>query len=309
MPFPDSGTGGYSGVAVTTPYSGTFIPTIWSGKIIERFYDATVLAAIANTDYEGEISSYGDKVEIRGTPDLTIRDYSADANLTFERPSQPTVTLNIDKGKYFNATLDDVYKLQSDINMLDLWADNASEKMKVQIDTDVLAGIAATAATTNRGATAGRISGNINLGVTGSPVTITSGNVLDLILNMGQVLDEENVPEQGRWIVLPAWAVAMIKKSDLRDASLSGDNTSILRNGRLGMIDRFTLYLSNHLPVASSEFTVYAGHTTALTFASQLTNVETIRSEKTFGTILRGLQVFGYQTVKPESLSEAVITQ
>lgn len=50
MAFPDSGTGGVSGVAVATPYSGTFIPAIWAGKLIERFYDATVLAAIANTD-------------------------------------------------------------------------------------------------------------------------------------------------------------------------------------------------------------------------------------------------------------------
>ena len=34
-----------------------FIPEIWSGKLIEKFYSATVLAAIANTDYEGEIKA------------------------------------------------------------------------------------------------------------------------------------------------------------------------------------------------------------------------------------------------------------
>jgi len=34
-----------------TPYSGTYIPEIWSGKLIEKFYDATVIAAISNTDY------------------------------------------------------------------------------------------------------------------------------------------------------------------------------------------------------------------------------------------------------------------
>ena len=32
-------------------YGQVFIPTIWSGKLIEKFYDATVLAAISNTDY------------------------------------------------------------------------------------------------------------------------------------------------------------------------------------------------------------------------------------------------------------------
>lgn len=41
--------------AGTPQYSGTFIPEIWSGKLLVKFYAATVLAAISNTDYEGEI--------------------------------------------------------------------------------------------------------------------------------------------------------------------------------------------------------------------------------------------------------------
>jgi len=52
--------------------SGTFIPEVWSGKLVEKFYDATVLAAIANTDYEGEIRGQGDLVKIRTKPTLAI---------------------------------------------------------------------------------------------------------------------------------------------------------------------------------------------------------------------------------------------
>ena len=309
--FPDSGAGGFSTNAVATPYSGTFIPTIWSGKILEKFYAATVIAAIANTDYEGEISSYGDKVIIRQRPTLTINSYSADANLSFERPSETTVELAIDKGEYFAAIVDDVYEVQSDLNLLDLWADDAGEQMKITIDTNILAGISGLAHASNVGATAGAISGNINLGVSGTPRAVTQSNVVDLIVEMGQVLDEQNVPENNRWLVLPAWMCAKIKRSDLRDASLTGDSVSISRNGRIGMIDRFTIYMSNLLPSsgsgATAEYSIYAGHPTAITFASQLTKVETIRSEKTFGTILRGLQVYGYNVVKPESLVEAVV--
>jgi hypothetical protein len=74
--------------------------------------------------------------------------------------------------------------------------------------------------------------------------------VLNYIVDMGTVLDERNIPETGRWLVIPPWAAGMIKKSDLRNASISGDGSSLLRNGRLGMIDRFTLYASNLLPTA-----------------------------------------------------------
>ena len=58
-PFGGAGTG------ASPAYSGIFIPAIWSGKLIEKFYNATVLAAIANTDYEGEIKNYGDTINIR----------------------------------------------------------------------------------------------------------------------------------------------------------------------------------------------------------------------------------------------------
>src|SRR5262252_3910057 len=95
-----------------------FIPEIWSGKLIEKFYASTVLAAISNTDYEGEIKNQGDRVKIRTKPTITIRDYLADGLLALERPSGNNVELYIDQGKYFNTILDDVMDVQSDLNNL-----------------------------------------------------------------------------------------------------------------------------------------------------------------------------------------------
>ena len=66
-------------------------------------------------------------------------------------------------------------------------------------------------------------------------------------LDMGQCLDGQNVPEDGRWAVIPAWMASLIKRSDLKQAYLTGDSVSPLRNGKLGMVDRFTLYVSNNL--------------------------------------------------------------
>lgn len=293
-------------------YSGNFIPEIWSGKLIQNFYDATVLSAIANTDYEGEIRRMGDTVNIRTTPEITIRDYVKGQTLTVENPDKPKIQLTIDKGEYFACIEDDVDKVQADINLMDTWSKDASERMKIKIDQRVLAAIVTDVAATNEGTNAGRISADISLGTDGSPVAIDKTNILDYLVDMGTVLDEANCPEGNRWIVIPAKAAGYIKKSDLRDASLSGDGTSILRNGRLGMIDRFTVYMSHNLPYTgtggSKKFSVIAGHKMGFTFASQMTEMETIRSETTFGNIVRGLQVYGYQTVKPEALATGVIT-
>jgi len=295
-------------------FSGTFIPEIWSGKLIENFYDATVLAAISNTDYEGEIRRMGDTVNIRTQPNITIRDYVKGQTLTVEQPEAPKLQLLIDKGEYFACVEDDVDRVQSDIKMMDMWSKDASEQMKIKIDQRVLTDILPDIASTNKGATAGEQSASFNLGTTGSPLTVTKDGastttpVIDLIVDMGTVLDEANVPENDRFLVIPAKMAGLIKKSELKDASLTGDGTTPLRNGRLGMIDRFTLYVSHNLNVSSGKTSLIAGHKMGFTFASQMTEMESLRAESTFGNIVRGLQVYGYKVVKPQALAQAVVT-
>lgn len=299
-----------------------FIPEIWSGKLIEKFYASTVLSVISNTDYEGEIRNQGDRVKIRTKPTITIRDYKADGTLTLERPEGSSITLYIGNGKYFNTIIDDVMDIQSDLDALSIWSDDAAQQLKIQVDTDVLGGILGQAVARNRGTTAGQITQTINLGVTTTPLAVvprspSAGQVeiLDVILRLGQVLDEQNIPEEGRWIVMPVWAVAQLKFSDLRQAYITGDAVSPMRNGRVGMIDRFTVYSSNLLPagvaggLAAGEFAIYAGHAHGLTFASQVSKVETLRSELTFGTILRGLQVYGYQVVDGKAIAQAIVAK
>jgi hypothetical protein len=196
--------------------------------------------------------------------------------------------------------------------MMDAWSKDASERMKIVIDTDVLTNYLTDVPAANKGLTAGEQTLAIDLGVTGTPNTLTTSNVLTEIINHGTVLDEANCPESDRWMIIPAKMGGLIKQSDLKDASITGDGSSPLRNGRLGMIDRFTLYVSHNLPLSATgpagEFSILAGHKSGLTFASQMTNMETLRAESTFGDIIRGLQVYGFKVVKPEALTVGIIT-
>ena len=289
-------------------YSGNFIPEIWSGKLIENFYDASVLSAISNTSYEGEIKSMGDTVNIRGTPTITVRSYTKGQTLTVEQPEKAKLQLLIDKGEYFACIEDDVDKVQTDINLMDTWSKDASERMKLAIDARVLTDLLPDVSANNKGTSAGRITGNLNLGSSGSPIAITSANVVTTIIDIGTALDEANAPESDRFIVIPAKMAGYLKASDLKSALITGDSTSPLRNGRVGMVDRFTVYISHNLNVSSGKFSVIAGHKMGFTFASQMTEMESLRAESTFGNIIRGLQVYGYKVVKPEALAVAVVT-
>ncbi|WP_027251984.1 hypothetical protein [Photobacterium halotolerans] len=287
--------------------NGAFIPEVWAGKLLKKYYNSTVFGAITNTDYEGMIANKGDTVIVRQRPDLTVTPYTKGVDLVYEAPTSVEKEFTIDYANYFAFEVKDVDDVQSDIALMDEFTTDASTQLKLAVDSQLLAQIPSQAHAQNSGATAGKISGNINLGTDAAPVGVTKDNILDLILDFGLCLDEQNVPETGRWVVLPAWAVSLIKRSDLKDASLTGDGTTPLRNGRVGIIDRFTIYSSNQVNAAAGKFDIIAGHNDATSFASQINKMETLRNQKDFGDYVRGLQVFGFKVMKPEALCHAVI--
>jgi hypothetical protein len=285
-------------------------PEVYSGKLVEKFYKTTVFGEIASTDYEGDIAGYGAQVKIRTIPDVVVSDYIIGQGLSAQYPSNNSVTLAIDQAKSFAVALSTVDARQSDLDMADIFAGDGSIQLRIAADADMLETIPADVSADNRGLNAGADSDNINLGDSTAPLSITKTNVVDTITEWGLVLDEQNVSDEGRWAVLPPWMIMLIKQSDLRIASLSGDGVSILRNGKVGEIDRFTIYQSRNLlrqtspgPASYAMF----GHSAGLTFAAQIVECQMIDNPSDFGYIIRGLMVFGYEVIGPSYVGTAVV--
>ena len=175
----------------------------------------------------------------------------------------------------------------------------AGEQMAEAVDKVVLQGFYSDASSDNSNSlTAGADSSAYNMGTTGTPLAWTKTNILDSIVDCNRVLDEQNIPADGRWIVLPPVFDGLIRQSDLKDASLTGDDTSVLRNGKIGRIDNTDIYVSRNLLTGGSTYWyVLFGHPKGVTFASQLSKTETLRNPTAFGSLLRGLEVFGYKGI------------
>lgn len=308
----------------TSPaYSGTFIPTLWSGKLNVKFYLTTVFGEISNTSYEGEIKGMGDTIVINNIPSITINDYTIGQNLNYQVPVPNTIDLNIDKAKYFGVNVSDVLEYQSKPALMSMFTDDATKQMAIAIDRLVLLEEFNNGAAANKGATAGVISGTLNLGTDAAPIDLSTATtvILDVILRMASALDEQNVPDTERWLVIDPATRLRLMASPLQQAYLTGDDKSILRNGKLGVIDRFTIYLSNQLPKAAAgqDFSggaqggalkrraIIAGHMSALTFASQITKTESLQNPNDFGQLVRGLNVFGKKMIKPEAWVLALV--
>ena len=316
-------TGAFAGVNV----SGSFIPTLWSAKLNQKFYKSTVFGEIANTSYEGEISGLGDKVVINNRPDITISDYQVGTSLSYQVPAPSTVELPIDRAKYFAFQVNDVVEHQSQPKLMDMFSDDAAMQMKIAIDTSVLLGTATKQGiwndvpAANQGATAGAISGGYNLGTATAPVILTANNVLATLTALAGVLDEQNIPETERWLLIDPLTRQILMQSNLAQAQFMGDDKSMVRNGKIGMIDRFTVYVTNNLPKAAAtqdyfgaaaagtakRRLIMAGHKSAVTFASQMTKMETVRNPSDFGDYVRGLNVYGYKTIIPTGLASALV--
>lgn len=300
--IPDYGPGG----------TVRFIPEVWSGKLVEKFYKTTVFGEIASTDYEGEIAGFGANVIIRTIPDITVSDYVIGAGLTAQYPSRNSVTLAIDKAKSFNVALNTVDSRQSDMDLADIFANDGSMQLRIAADADMLETIPSDVSADNSGTTAGADSNDIDLGSSASPRLISSANATQLWVDMGQVLDEQNVSDEGRWCVIPPWLAAVVKNSDLKIASLAGDGVSILRNGKIGEINGITSYQSRNVLRSTSPAVasyVMFGHSAGLTFAAQIVECQMIDNPNDFGYLIRGLMVYGFEAIEPSYIGCAIVAK
>ena len=311
----------------TQSYSGAFIPTLWSGKLLAKFYQNTILSEITNTDYEGELKNQGDTVRIRLAPSISIQDYTAGQTLSYEVPEPIFQDMQVNKGKYFGVQVNDVLAYQADMDLMNMFTDDAAKQLKISIENEAFfnAFVTEGPATANEGATAGAISASYNLGTDTAPIDqSTAENVLNAILRMASVLDEQNVPEDGRFLIISPYDRHLLMQSNIAQAYFTGDQSSTIRTGKVGMLDRFTVYVSNLLPKgeagkalvsgldatsggadltnAKARRTMIAGTKQAISFAMTVDKTEPLRNQTDFGDIVRGLAVYGRKVVKPEAL-------
>ena len=327
--FPVTGSGAFD----TNPsYSGAFIPTLWSGKLLAKFYQNTMLSEVTNTDYEGELKNQGDTVRIRLAPSISISDYTVGQTLSYEVPTPIFQDMQVNKGKYFGVQVNDVLAYQSDMNLMNMFTEDAAKQLKIAIENEVFFNSFVTEgpASANEGATAGQISAAYNLGTDVAPIDqATPENVLKAILRMSTVLDEQNVPEDGRFLILSPYDRHLLMQSSIAQAYFTGDQSSTIRTGKIGMLDRFSVYVSNLLPRgeagkalvaglsatstggavtnAKARRTMIAGTKAATSFAMTINKTEPLRNQTDFGDIVRGLAVYGRKVVKPQALVVAQV--
>lgn len=261
-----------------------FIPEIWSARLLRHLDKNLIFKTLVNTDYEGEIKEYGDTVKIGQIGDVDVSDYVPNTDLADPQTldgSQKLLT--IDKAKSFNFQIDDVDKAQTHPKIMDKAMLRAGYAVANDID-QVIAGLWSSAGTTTTVADIGHASGDIL--------------AYDVVVDAKQKMDELNIPEEGRWMVIPPWFhTELLKDADYKQSWMNYMATGVVPN-----VVGIAMLRSNNIKTATLEYKIMAGTREAISFAGQVTEIEAYRMEKRFSDAMKGLYVFGTDVIQPAAL-------
>ncbi len=289
--------------------NGFFIPEIYSKKVQIALRKAAVAEAVCNTDYMGEISSFGDTVNIIKEPQIAVADYTRGLAVTSTNLTDAELVLTVNQAKSFSFKIDDLEKRFSHVNFQAIAADNAAYALRDAMDANILAAISA-GVTENVGTSLG-------MGTTAAPIDIgfATGEIdpLNQMALAAKNLDEANAPEDGRWFVAaPEWYNQLSNSaSKLLSVDFNAGQGSI-RNGLVasGLLRGFQMYKSNNLPTntvaSATRPEALFGHMSSTAAASSMNKVETVRDTGTFSDIVRGLMVWGRKVLRPEVVGKII---
>ena len=289
-----------------------FLPSVYSKKVLNFFRKASVVEAITNTDYAGEISSFGDSVKIIKEPVISVSDYTRNSDTTETRLTDQELTLVVDSAKAFKFIVDDIETNMSHVNFKEVASSSAAYALKDSYDAAVIAvmfaGLSASSpnhvlgadSATDLGAGVYDGSGAADLGISGET------DPLDLMARMARLLDEQNVPEEGRWFVGSPdfYEVLGQSGSKLLSVDFNAGQGSI-RNGLVssGKLRGFDMYKSNNIAATSNAAgKCLGGHISSTATANTILSTEVLRDPTSFGDIVRGLHVYGAKVLRDEAL-------
>lgn len=279
---------------LTTNAYSAFIPEIWSQKLNNMLAKNCVMLQCVNKNYEGEIKNQGDSVKIITPAAVTISTLDSSA-LTYSELTPTETDLVIDQKKFFAFKINDVAKAQANQDIMEAHLQNAKKAIEEVQDSYLL------------GQHVNVDSNNIIGGTTA--ITLDKSTIYSNFVALALKLKNSDAVNNNQkpWVVInPTIESYLLQSPEFISAYNVADET--LREGAIGRIAGMDVLVSTNLTATAGKFYVLAGTNEAITFASQLSKVESLRDKDSFSDLVRGLYLYGAKTVQAKSLAKMVVT-
>ena len=285
----DAGTSGQT--------NSFFLPSVFSKKVLNFFRKAAVVEAITNTDYAGEISAFGDSVKIIKEPVISVSNYTRNADTTETLLTDQEISLVVDSAKAFKFIVDDIETNMSHVNFKEVASSSAAYALKDSYDTAVLATMFSGVSSSSPDHVIGSDSSTADATMTHATNSVdllgsdgTGVDAIDLMARMARLLDDQSVPEEGRWFVAPPSFYEELAQSGSKLLSVDFNaGQGSIRNGLVssGKLRGFDMYKSNNIASTSNATgKVMAGHISSTATANTILSTEVLRDPTSFGDIV-----------------------
>ena len=284
--------------------NGNFSPIIYSQKVQKFFRTASVVEAITNTDYAGEIENFGDTVNIIKEPTITVSAYSRGAVVDTQDIVDDQIQLVVDQANAFSFKVDDIEERHSHVNFESIATSSGAYALKNEYDKNVIAAMVAGVSSSSPDHLLGADSGSgqdQDVGFGSSEV-----DPVDTISKHNRLLNAADVPEENRWFLAGPEFVEQLGQANSKLMSDTTGNAAPLRNGKVinGKIMNMDVYMTNNFAASSTSnfFKVLGGHMSSTATANHIAKIEVIRHPESFSDVVRGLHVFGRKVLRDNAL-------
>ncbi len=271
-----------------------FIPEIWSQKLNYMLSKDCVMLQCVNRNWEGEIKNQGDKVKIITPADVAISTLSS-SNITYKELEPTSQDLVIDQKKFFAFKINDVAQVQSNADIMEAHLKNAKKAIEEVQDAYILS-------------LHTEVDKDNVVGDETTAVTLDKSTIYSKFVELALCLKNSNAISAGvrPWVVInPTIESYLLQSSEFIGAHNVADET--LREGAIGRIAGMDVLVSTNLTDVSGKYYVLAGTNEAITFASQLSKIESLRDKDSFSDLVRGLYLYGAKVVQPKALAKMVV--
>lgn len=275
---------------------GVFIPQIWSQKLNALLEKECVMLQCVNRNWEGEIANQGDTVKIITPAEVTVSTLSS-SSITYSELEPESQELVIDQKKFFAFKVNDIAQVQANTDIMIAHLTNAQKAIEEVQDSYLLSMHSDVE------------SGNI-VGTEDEPVELDKETIYEQFVKLALCLKNSNAVRAGvrPWVVInPTIEAYLLQSTEFISAYNVADET--LRNGAIGRIAGMDVLVSTNLTAVDDKYYILAGTNEAITFASQLARIETLRDKDSFSDLVRGLYLYGAKTVQPNALAKLIVNE
>ena len=302
--FPGSSTS-----VVTKANAGTFIPELWSDEIIAAYKQNLVMAnLVSKMSFKGK---KGDTLHIpKPTRGSAIVKAAATA-VTIQQTANTEVLLVIDKHYEYSRMIEDITEAQALSSLRKFYTGDAGYALAKQVDTDLLQ--------LGRDSQGGDGTIAYNKAVIGGDgSTLYTGGNESAITDAGirkiiQTLDDQDVPMDGRVLVLPPVARnVMMGLARFTEQAFVGEvgNNNTIRNGEIGNVYGVKVYVSTNCETATGDARIgMMFHKDAFVLGEQLgVRSQTQYKQEYLGTLFTSDMLYGVKELRDEAAVAIAMT-